>query len=108
MATRKKVDWSLKSLEHVSNLFEYLEAQQDFDKAEAYIDNLFEFGNELSSKYAHYPPCRNKALRTEGFRCARFRKKYIIVYFEYDKKITILAIVHTRMGDSSIESAVFD
>lgn len=96
MATAKKINWTANALALVAEIYDYLENQSGEDFALAYIEDLLAFGNELDLKSEHYSYCRNITLQNRGYRCALFRKTYIIVYKENQFEVVILGVIHFR------------
>jgi len=103
MAATKKVNWSLNAMLMLGELFDYLEEQIGDVKTIEYIDNLMDFGNTLDSESTHFSFCRNKKLQAAGYRCATFRKKYILIFKEKTKAVDILGVLHVKRGPGAFE-----
>ena len=103
METAKKVNWTANALALVADLYDYLEIQSGEDFASNYIDALLLFGNDLNTKSEHYSFCRNAKLQARGYRCALFRKAYIVIYMEDDIEVVILGVIHVKRGPDIFE-----
>jgi plasmid stabilization system protein ParE len=106
MEKKKKVNWSLNAMLMLGELYEYLEEQLGSLKATDYLNDLMDFGNSLEVKSTRHSFCRNQKLQSKGYRCARFRKKYILVYKTDKKLVNILGVVHAGRGPEVFEDLV--
>lgn len=92
----KKVEWTANALAMVTDIYDYLEDQAGDDIASDYIDTLLEYGNSLDEKSEHFSFCRHPKLQEKGYRCAQFRKTYVVIYKEDALKVSILAVIHVK------------
>lgn len=92
----KKVEWTANALAMVADIYDYLEEQASDDIASDYIDDLLEFGNNLEEKSEHYSFCQHPILQEKGYRCAQFRKTYVVIYKYNGFKVSILAVLHIK------------
>jgi plasmid stabilization system protein ParE len=92
----KKVDWTANALVMVSDIYDYLEGQAGDDVASNYIDTLLEYGNSLDERSEHFSFCGHPKLQEKGYRCAQFRKTYVLIYKEDAVKVSILAFIHVK------------
>lgn len=90
----RKVDWTANALAMVFDIFEYLEMKQGDSFASDYIDSLLEFGNSLDKKSEHHAYCRHQILQKKEYRCAQFRKTYLIIYKIINEAVVILGVIH--------------
>jgi hypothetical protein len=104
MEKKKNVNWSLNAMLMLGELYEFLEGQMGDLKATDYLNDLMDFGNSLEAKSTLHSFCRNQMLQTKGYRCARFRKKYILVYKTDKKQVNILGLVHVGRGPEAFEN----
>jgi len=100
----KKVDWTANALVMVSDIYDYLEGQVGNDIASNYIDSLLEYGNSLEEKSEHYSFCRHPKLQEKGYRCAQFRKTYLLIYKENAEKVSILAVIHVKRSPEVLDN----
>jgi len=75
----KQVNWTANALQMVFDIFDYICSQADEVKASDYVTDLMDFGNALNEKSEHYSFCRHPRLQEKRYRCAFFRKAYIII-----------------------------
>jgi plasmid stabilization system protein ParE len=99
----KQVNWTANALSMVSDIYDYLEDQAGSVVASDYIDDLLNFGNALDEKSEHYPFCRHSRLQEKGYRCAQFRKTYILIYRENNSEVNILAVIHAKRNPDVFE-----
>jgi plasmid stabilization system protein ParE len=92
----KKVDWTANALAMVSDIYDYLEDKAGEDMASEYIDELLEYGNNLDEKSEHFSFCQHPKLQQKGYRCAQFRKTYVLIYKENSLQVNILAVIHVK------------
>ena len=92
----KYVNWTANALLMVSDIYDYLENVSGEDFASRYIDDLLEFGNHLNTESEHFSYCRNAILQAKGYRCATFRKSYVVIYKEDPARVNILAVIHSK------------
>jgi plasmid stabilization system protein ParE len=96
METEKYVNWTAVALSMIADINDYLENISGEIFASDYIDDLLAFGNSLSQKSEYYSYCRNPKLQEKKYRCAIFRKTYILIYKENDTDVVILAVIHQK------------
>ncbi len=103
MEEEKKVNWTANALALIADIYDYLENQSGEMYASTYIDALLAFGNDLNARSEHYSYCRNNKLQAKGYRCALFRKTYIIIYKENKDDVVILGVIHVKRGPEFFE-----
>jgi plasmid stabilization system protein ParE len=96
----KKINWTFSALQMLNDIHSYI-ASYNEDKADNYIDIIFDFCNQFATFPEAYPRCRFAKLANN--RCAVFDKQYIIVY-SIDDMINILAIMHSSRSLNYIEN----
>ena len=87
----------------LSDIYEYIESQSGDLVASEYMSELIEFGNRLSTKFEHFSFCRNTKLQLRGYRCALFKKRYVLIYKEKETSVAILAIIHAKRSPQEFE-----
>jgi len=101
--TGKGVDWTANAALMLSDIYVYIESQSGTFVASEYLGELIEFGNHLATKSEHFSYCRNIKLQTRGYRCALFKKRYVLIYKENEVSVTILAIIHAKRSPQEFE-----
>lgn len=104
MEAPKTVNWSANALLMIADLYDYLLELSDDFSADDYVQELLDFGEQLSLKSEHYSYCRNPRLMNKGYRCALFRKKYILIYHSTESSVDILAVLHARRDPKDFEA----
>ena len=84
----------------LAEIHEYKSQQSELG-AEKYIDDLLVSTEKLEKHPEFCAPCRNIKLREKGFRCCLF-KQHIIIYEINDKKVNILAVIHSKRNPDSV------
>lgn len=91
---KKKINWSFQALEHVVSIEEYI-SQYNIVASESFVSDLFNLVNETLANFPERnPPCSFPKLQSAGYRCMKFRKKYLVVYKEQEDFINILAVLY--------------
>jgi plasmid stabilization system protein ParE len=103
MEAEKLVNWTANALSMVADIYDYLENISGEIFSSDYLDQLLAFGNELNVKSEHYSYCRNTKLQEKFYRCALFKKTYILIYNENESVVNILAIIHTKRNPTVFE-----
>ncbi len=106
MEAKKWVNWSLNAMLMVGELYDYLVEVMGEPKSDEYIEELMDFGNSLEIKSDFHSFCRNHKLQTAGYRCALFRKKYIIIYKTDEKRVNILGVLHAKRSPQAFEDLI--
>jgi plasmid stabilization system protein ParE len=92
----KQVNWTANALANIYDIQEYLESQAGKFVASEYVDVLLEFGNSLDVKSEYHSYCRHPKLQAQGYRCATFKKTYVLIYKESKQDVSILAVIHVK------------
>lgn len=100
----KNVNWTANALLMVSDIYDYLENVSGEDFASRYVDDVLEFGNSLNIKSEYFSYCRNAKLQAKGYRCATFRKSYVLIYKENAADVNILAVIHSKRSPEVFEA----
>ena len=86
MAQKMIILWSPQAMDLIAELHEYLTEQLGENKADNYIQELFDFTeNKLASHPERISPCINPYLREVGCRCLLFKKKNISLFLMLQK-----------------------
>lgn len=103
METEKKVNWTANALFMVTDIYEYLAEEASEQIASDYIDDMIAFGSSLNLHSTVYAYCRHPELAAKGYRCALFRKTYLLIYKSDETRVDILAIIHAKRGPEAYE-----
>lgn len=63
------------------------------DTAIRFIDELYDFGDNLGFLPYKFPICRNKRFRQRAYHCITY-KRYVFVHKESDGKMVIMNVIH--------------
>ena len=76
-------------VEEIARIAFFIEGEGLPKTAKKFIDEAFSFFEELSSETLIHRPCRYLPWQVLNYRCATFRKKYIVAYLDNTKDIVI-------------------
>ena len=57
--------------------------------AKKFVDECFTFFEKLGNSKIKHKPCSFEIWNVQGFRCANFRKKYVVAYLDTDDEVVI-------------------
>jgi len=86
---QRKVTILDKAAEEVAHVGYFIESKGLPETAKRFVDEAFLFFHNLGDFRIKHKPCRFIEWKEEGYRCADFRKKYIVAYLDTDKEIII-------------------
>ena len=86
---QRKVTILDKAAEEVAYVGYFIESKGLPKTAKKFIDESFKFFEKLSDSRVKHRPCSFEAWNLEGYRCATFKKKYVIAYIESEAEIII-------------------
>ncbi len=77
------------TVDEVARIAFFIEAKGLPVTAKKFVDDAFRFFDKLSSEKIVHRPCKYLPWLVLNYRCANFRKKYIVAYLENSKEIVI-------------------
>lgn len=80
----------------IFEIMKYISERGNPERAMAFFEKLYAFGNELGLQPEKYQICRKPSLKIQGFRCAVFRKNYIFIYKFDNNQVTVFSIIHSK------------
>jgi hypothetical protein len=86
---KRKVNILEPAVESVAHFALYIEAKGLPETAKKFIDEAFEFFETLSDERLTHKPCRYLSWQALNYRCANFRKKYVVAYLDNADEIII-------------------
>lgn len=86
---QRKISISDKAIEEVAHVAYFIEGKGLPDTAKKFVDEAFRFFQKLSDPKIVHKPCSYSYWKEAGYRCAPFRKKFIVAYQELDNEILI-------------------
>lgn len=96
MGKRKVVilDATVKSIAEVAM---FIEAKGLPQTAKKFVDEAFEFFESLSNETITHRPCKHLDWLLMNYRCANFRKKYVVAYLDNSDEIVICDFVLQKL-----------
>jgi hypothetical protein len=76
-------------IEEVAKIAFFIESEGLPTTAKKFVDEAFLFFGTLSNDTIIHRPCKNLIWQTMNYRCANFRKKYIVAYINNSKEIVV-------------------
>ena len=87
------VIWTPQAIETLNELVVFLSKFIGVDDANKFQQELIQFTHlNLSNHPERNPPCNYVSLKLAGYRCMKFKKKYVIVYRKLENSIRIIGV----------------
>ncbi len=107
MAKNKiRIIWSAKAYLDFQTIHQNISEAFSIDRANKYVGHLLEKINNLKKSPKYYPPCRNKKLRSVGWRCIVHIKQYIVIYEIDGSDIILISIMPARQNPKTFEDLI--
>ena len=92
-----KVIWTAQGFRKLIELVAYLTEFLGPEKANQFQQELIDYcTKKLKEHPERNPPCRFSELQKAGYRCLTFKKKYIVVFKEENKKVIIIGVFSSK------------
>jgi plasmid stabilization system protein ParE len=75
--------------EEVARIALFIEGKGLPETAKKFVDKAFEFFDNLSDERVLHHPCKHLPWNLLHYRCAHFRKKYVVAYLDNTDEIII-------------------
>ena len=86
---KRKVTILDKVVDEVARISWFIEHKGYPEAAKKFVDGAFHFFEELSDDRVRHHPCMYEIWKLAGYRCAAFRKKYVVAYIDNEDEIII-------------------
>lgn len=73
----------------VAHVAFYIEGKGMPETAKRFVDEAFHFFEHLADEAITHRPCQFESWNQMGYRCASFRKKYVVAYLDNSDEIII-------------------
>lgn len=77
------------AIEEVARMALYIEGEGLPKTAKKFVDEAFEFFEKLSDDNRTHHPCKYPPWNLLNYRCAHFRKKYVVAYLDNTDEVII-------------------
>ncbi len=86
---QRKVRILHKAAEEVAYVAYFIESKGLPKTAKRFVDESFSFFHKLGNSMVRHKPCNQVVWKEEGYRCANFKKKYVVAYLEMEDEVII-------------------
>lgn len=86
---QRKVSILDKAAEEVAYVAYFIESKGYRNTARKFVHDSFDFFSRLGDDRIKHRPCTFAKWKDEGYRCATFRKKYIVAYLDAEDEVVI-------------------
>lgn len=81
----------------VAEIAFYIEGEGLPKTAKKFVDEAYAFFEKLSDNTLEHAPCRNRKWRASEYKCAIFRKKYMVAFISLTNEIVICDFVNMKL-----------
>lgn len=86
---QRKVSILDKASEEVAHVAYFIESKGMSTTAKLFVNDAFSFFEKLGDARIKHRPCQFSDWNLEGYRCATFKRKFVVAYLETEKEIII-------------------
>jgi hypothetical protein len=86
---QRKVSILDKAAEEVGYVAYFIESRGLPKTAKKFVDETFAFFQKLGNNNLKHKPCTFTLWRLEGYRCANFKRKYVVAYLDLEDEVII-------------------
>ncbi len=81
----------------VADLAYFIESKGLFETAEIYAYKLYSFIDRLNFEIVDYAYCSDIDRRAAGLRCLIYRKKYTIVFYQFQDEVIFTEFIPSKL-----------
>ena len=85
----RKVTILDKAAEEVAYIAYYIESKGMPVTAKRFVDDAFSYFEKLGDDCIKHKPCKYSLWKWEGYRCANYKKKYVVAFIDTETEIII-------------------
>jgi len=93
----RKVTVKESAATNIAEISWYIESEGLIATAEKFTDDVYDFIIQLGDSRKSYRVCREPARNLMGYKCVSFRKKYTIVFIEFENEIIICEFIPSKL-----------
>jgi hypothetical protein len=86
-----------KAVEEVAYIAYFIEGKGLPQTSKKFVDDVFSFFSKLGDSRIKHKPCGFRIWKEGGYRCANFRRKYVVAYLDLEKEIVICDFVAHKL-----------
>ncbi|MGH2643551.1 MAG: type II toxin-antitoxin system RelE/ParE family toxin [Chitinophagaceae bacterium] len=94
---KRKITILEPAVEAVAEIAFYIEGQGLPETAKRFVDEVFAFFEGLSNDIVIHHLCKYLSWKQLGFRCANFKKKYVVAYLDLSEELIISEFVLQKL-----------
>ena len=94
-----KIVYLDKAIEDITNISFFIESKGLEQTAKRYAKSIYDFIDKLNYEQVYYLVCREKLRRALGLKCVMFKKKYTVVFYQFDDTIIVTQFVLSKLID---------
>jgi plasmid stabilization system protein ParE len=94
---RRKVIVKQSAADAIAAIAWFIESKGMVATAEKFADDAYDFFVKMSDFRKSYPPCREPHRYAEGYKCLSYKKKYTIVFLEFDEEIIVCEFISSKL-----------
>ena len=94
---KRKVSILESAVDVIAEIAWFIESKGLPQTAKKFVDDAFLFFDNLSNEGIEHKPCSYKQWKDLGYRCAPYKKKYVVAYLSQEKEIVICDFVPAKL-----------
>ncbi len=83
--------------EKIAAIAWYIESFGLIETAERFADNVYDFFIKMADIRKSYPVCKEPGRASLGYKCIPYKKKYTIVFIEFENELIICEFVSSKL-----------
>jgi plasmid stabilization system protein ParE len=83
---QRKISVLEKARDEVAYIAYFIESKGMPDTAKKFVDDCIDFFEKLSNPKIKYKSCSNIVWETQSYRCATFRKKFVVAFLDTEEE----------------------
>lgn len=86
-----------KAVKEVAYIAYFIEGKGLSETSKKFVDDVFSFFRKLGDTRIKHKPCRFRIWKEEGYRCANFKRKYVVAYLDLETEVVICDFVPHKL-----------
>ncbi len=93
----RKVIVKQTAAENIAAIAWFIESKGLIATAEKFTDGVYDYFIKISDTRKSYPICREPGRAVLGYKCISYKKKYTIVFIEFDQDLIICEFISAKV-----------
>ncbi len=94
---RRKITVKQSAADAIATIAWFVESKGMIATAEKFSDDAYDFFIRMADNRKSYSPCREPNRYSEGYKCISYKKKYTIVFLEFEEEIIICEFISSKL-----------